>query len=223
MKNITGLNYSDSDMTLGQIDNFINQVKQINRINCDVVVENLYVTGGEPLLHKDIEEIMVKLQELQELKLVTNIFINSNKVIAAPISIEKYIVNFSLPSENKDIHSTVLLHPSEFSESEQTYSECTHYRKNRVVLNYLGYSICCAVDAYIRLFNFDDLILESLPASRLRFPLKEMNKICKHCPFGHVTDVPLEKNVGCPVSQIYSIEAHKNRLGRVILKRFPEA
>lgn len=44
MKHLTGLDYSDSDMTLDQIDKFISNIKEFNK----PVIENLYITGGEP-------------------------------------------------------------------------------------------------------------------------------------------------------------------------------
>ena len=67
----------------------------------------------------------------------------------------------------------------------------------------------------------DDLILDYLPKSLEEFPLKEMDKICAHCPFGSDDSLPFERDIGCPVSDIYAKEAEKNRLGRKIVKRFP--
>lgn len=214
----TGLIYSDSDMTIEQIDNFIKQIKSLNKIN---VVEIITITGGEPLLHPDIEIIVQKIEELQRLKICDSIRINSNTLITAPVNIKKYIINHSLPKDNRNLHNTILVHPTEFGGSiKKTYDSCTHFRKNLLSLNYLGYTVCCAGDAYIRLFGMDNLIIEEFPKSLDDFPLKDMDKICEHCPFGHDTIQPFEKDVGCPVSDIYKNEADKNKLGRKITKRF---
>jgi beta-1,4-mannosyl-glycoprotein beta-1,4-N-acetylglucosaminyltransferase len=215
---ITGLNYFNSDMTLGQIDNFINQVKSFGKTN---FLNNINVTGGEPLLHPDIEKIMIKLEELKKDHYVKSITINSNKIITSPQSLKDYIINYSLPKDNPSKHNVVFLHPLDFSGKKQTYKKCTHYRKHTIVLNYLGYSICCASGAYIRLFCMEDLILNYLPKSLEDFPLKEMDKICEHCPFGS-ENLPFEKDIGCPISDIYKKEGDKNSYGRKIKKRFPE-
>jgi len=215
MKQQTGLDYSDSDMTIDQIDKAINQIKSFERPN---VFKSIFITGGEPVLHKQLEEIINKFINLQAEGYFTDLFINSNLKKEAPEPIRKYIINFSKPEDNKLIHNTVLIHPKDFCDSPKTYKTCTHYRKNRVVLNYLGYSLCCAGDAYIRLFNYEDLIVNHLPQSINDFP--NMDKICVHCPFSNDTKIPLEKNAGCPVSDVYYIEARLNRKGRAITKRF---
>ena len=217
MKSLTGLDYSDSDMTINQIKLFIQQVKNLNS---KPAINTLYITGGEPLLHPLIEEITTLLnKELFNDGYVGNIRINSNMKIIPSDFLKPFIVNFSLPDNNSEIHNTVLLHPNDFNGTVHDYHSCKHYRKNRVVLTYQGYSICCAGDAYIRLFGYEDLILDTLPNSISDFPLDNMKKICMHCPFSNDI-VPLEKNEGCPVSKIYTNQAQQNRLHKRIFKKF---
>ena len=122
-------------MSAEQIDNLINQLKNFKKQN---IVNTIIVTGGEPLLHPNIEEIYLKLYELKKLNIVNTIHINSNKILEPPASLSKYIVNYSLPINNPDVHNVALLHPTDFGGEKKTYSTCTHYRKNRVVLNYLS-------------------------------------------------------------------------------------
>lgn len=216
-KKITGLDYSDSDMTLNQIDNFIHQVKLLDKNT----IGSVNVTGGEPLLHPDLEIIIDKLEELVKLNYINTLQINSNKILTPPKNLEKYIVNYSLPENNYKIHQTVLLHPIEFSKyPNQTFQGCNHYRRDTIVLTYMGYSRCCAATGYIRLFCLEELIIDYLPESLAKFPIDQMDKVCIHCPFGHDT-LPLEKDAGFPVSLIYLSEGIKNRSGRQITKRFP--
>ena len=213
MKQQTGLDYSDSDMTENQIDRFCMHLR-----HCNAAFKTIFITGGEPLLHKDIENIVHKLERELGDGNFQELFINSNLIKEAPESIRKYIVNFSKPEDNKLIHNTVLIHPKDFGGTPKTYNACTHYRKNRVVLNYMGYSLCCAGDAYIRLFNYEDLIIDQMPESINDFP--NMDKVCYHCPFSNDNIIPLEKNAGCPVSDVYYVEAMLNRNGRKLTKRF---
>lgn len=215
---ITGLDYSDSDMTLGQIDNFISHVEKLGG---KPVFDCLDITGGEPLLHPDFEEIVYKMEALKEQGYINRIIIDSNLTIPAPTAVRKYIRNDSTPEKNPEIHKVVFLHPLEFG-GAPNYKYCVQKRKRTVVLTYQGYSLCCAGDAYIRLFGFEDLILDYLPESISSFPRGEMNKVCMHCPFGNFHSIPFEKDMGCPVSDIYKMEAEKNRGGRRITKRFPE-
>jgi hypothetical protein len=222
MQESTGLDYRDSDMTMGQIDNLIDQIKSLHH---EHLFETVCITGGEPLLHPDIEEITRKLAELRAQGYFRNLVINSNTLLTPPRSLQPYIVNYSEPQLKKYLHNTVLLHPQDFGGKEYTFATCTHYRKNRVVLNYQGFSICCAGDAFIRLFCLEELIVERLPPSIEGFPLAEMDKVCRHCPFSNQNldeeIMPFEKELGRPVSAIYAAEADKNRLGRSIRKRFP--
>jgi hypothetical protein len=222
MKDSTGLNYSDSDMTMGQIDNFIQQIRDFKHKS---MYQNICITGGEPLLHPNIEEITLKLEILRQDGHFKDLTINSNLTLDIPPILRKYIINHSEPKNNNEVHNTALLHPLDFGGKQYTFDSCTHYRKGTIVANYMGFSVCCAGDGFIRLFGYDDLILDHLPPTMEGFPLKEMDKVCMHCPFsnqGNDGDIlPTEKEEGCPVSRVYAKEANKNKLGRKITKRLP--
>jgi hypothetical protein len=201
---------------MGQVEEFVRQVKELN---IKGLFKSICLTGGEPLLHPDIEKIMERMEELRRLGYVKDLIINSNTILESPESLKKYIINYSKPSEKPFLHNVAFLHPKDFSDRKVTYATCTHYRKNTLVLTYQGFSICCAADGYIRLFGMNDLIFDHIP---LEFDLKGMDKICKHCPFGSHDILPLEKDMGLPISDIYKREAKKNRLNNRITKRFPE-
>lgn len=223
----TGLDYSKSDMTIGQINNLIAQVKSFNH---KPVFNEICVTGGEALLHSNVEEITLKLEkELLIPKYINRLTLNSNTIITPPSNIARFVINHSLPSEKSNVHKVCLLHPNDYGGKIHTYESCIHYRKNTIVLTYQGFSICCAGDAFIRLFAMNNLILDKLPFYQSDFPLKEMNKICCNCPFSNddahdkeESLLPWERDIGNPVSKIFSIEAQKNRSGRKITKIFPE-
>jgi hypothetical protein len=212
---VTGLDYSDSDMTHGQILEFM---AQMMRMDPSQGFKRITVAGGEPLLHPDIEGIVSNLKMLRASGYVRDIVVNSNGLIPAPASVRPYLVTYSKPEDNPRLHNVAFLHPADFSGRKQTYAGCKHYRKNTVVLNYLGWSICCAGDAYLRLFGMEDLIFDHLPD---QFPFEEMDRICEHCPFGSFDLLPLERDAGCPVSDVYAREAEKNRQGSRLTKRFP--
>lgn len=222
-KNVTGLDYSDSDMTLGQIEYFINEVKLLGRKN---IGEGLGLTGGEPLLHPNIEEIVKKFEELVSQGYFKFMVVSSNLTVPIPPYIKKYIVNSYMPKDNYKVHQCSLIHPKDFGGIKQTYNNCHHHRKPRVVVTYQGVSLCCAADAYIRLFNMEDLILDHLPKSMDEFKSIDMDKVCEHCPFGSENVLPFERDKGAPqknyqISNIYAQEAQKNILGRKISKRYP--
>jgi hypothetical protein len=202
-------------MTLGQIEEFVRQIKELN---IPGLFHSICLTGGEPLLHPKVSEITEKMEELRRLGYVKRILINSNTILPAPENLKKYIVNYSKPAKKPTIHNTALLHPDDFGGTKMTYRQCEHYRKNTVTLTYQGFSLCCASDGYIRLFGKEELIFDHLP---LDVPESSMDTICEHCPFGNDKILPMEKDVGCPVSDIYKKEAEKNRMGRKITKRFP--
>lgn len=217
MQKQTGLDYSDSDMTLGQIRNFVSEVRQLSRPK---TFSHVYVTGGEPLLHPQVEEIVRLLEPLVTDGYIEHLHVNSNLILEAPPSLKSYVVNFTRPAQKPAIHNTVLWHPDDFGGKARTRQECSHYRKDTWVLSYLGFYLCCAGDGYARLFGRGDLFLNHLPASVEEFP--DADAICLQCPFGSETPVPMEKSAGNPVSAVYGREVTKNWNGRKILARYPE-
>lgn len=221
MKNITGLDYSDEDMTIGQIRNFIKQVKDIYQKTKVSVFEAIILSGGEPLLHRNIKEISFLLQkELIDPRIVKHLRINSNLVNEAPDELKKYILNYTTVNDKPEIHKAVLLHPDEQGKTRPTFKSCCNYppNKNKVVLNKYGYTRCCDSDGYIRLFCEEDLITDTLPNDS-NFLLDKIDKICQHCVFG-IPEAKLEKEVGTPVSKIYLDQAELNKAGRKINKLF---
>jgi organic radical activating enzyme len=220
MSDVTGLKYNDTDITLVQVNKFISQVKALYKD--EPVIGEIILTGGEPMMHKDIKEIFFKLKkELVDTKIVNNLLINSNLVLEIEEELKPFIINFSTPDKNPEIHNVVLFHPDDMKKPRPTFDKCNHYRKNRPVLSVYGYNMCCAAQGYIALFGLDNLFIDELPDDPSKFPVKEMDDVCQHCPFPHMTEnTYLEKAIGRPVSKIYKVEAELNREGRFIKKRF---
>jgi hypothetical protein len=210
-------------MTIGQIDKCIQDIKDLYKGT--PVIDQIILTGGEPLLHKRIKEIFFKISnELVDGGYVNQLKINSNLQIKAPPELEKYIINFTTVPDKPEVHGCVLVRPQEFGGVVHNYFTCRHYRKNTVVLCYHGYFMCCAGDGYARLMGYDDLFIDKLPETPSGFPLKSMDKVCNFCPFSNEELMPKEKDLGLPVSPFFAMAAQKNRLagGSRIKKRFPE-
>jgi organic radical activating enzyme len=218
MKEFTGLDYSDSDITLGQIENFIDQLSSFSK----PVFDNLSVTGGEALLHPDISVIMEKMERIKQEGYINKVQLDSNLITDAPSNLQKYIYNDQKMKDKPSLHKSIFVHPLDFGGNrKRRYATCTHKRKRTVVLTYQGYSLCCAGDAYIRLFCMENLILDYLPKSIGGFPIGEMTALCRNCPFGSFFDSPHGEE-SLTISEIYAKEMAKNKMGRKILKRFPE-
>jgi len=222
MENETGLNYDDSDMTMGQIENFVKQVEELYKKENRRVFEFIQISGGEPLLHPNIVEITKLIKaRLIDSKMAGRLIINSNRIKEAPKEIEEYVTNYLTVKEKENVHLAVLLHPEDIGVSGATFHSCNYVNKNRLVLTYQGYSLCCSADGYIRLFGEEDLILDYLPNSPKDFPIDKMNKVCKHCAFGCIPYSSFEKEVGRPISKIYLDQAKLNKTGRKIKNVFP--
>lgn len=212
LQRVTGLDYSQSDLTRGQIAAFINDVR-----TAGVTIDNLVVTGGEPLLHSEVVDFVHTLRDaLLDSGHVRRVLLNTNLRQAVPKPLLPYAVNYSRPEESERIHDAVFVHPDDHG-GPVRFADCRHYRKYRVVCNYQGYSLCCAGDGYIRLFALEHLIVDHLPADYQGFPLASMDDVCRNCPFGG--SPPKQADVGCPVSPIYAEQGKQNRAGRSIAKR----
>ena len=197
----TGLDYSQTDLTLDQVADFARQA-----IAAEAQIANLIVTGGEPLLHPQVVEIVQLLdRELVATGHVGTLQVNSNLTLPAPPAIAGRLINFSRPRDNPQIHDCVFVHPDDLGRGRPTFSRCHHYRKWRIVANTYGYSLCCAADGYLRLFRLDHLILPRFPCDYYDFCLDRMDDVCQHCPFG--TGAPAkERDAGRPVSAIYAAQ-----------------
>lgn len=195
----TGLDYSGADMTWEQVERFADQAAA-----ADCWIEHLVVTGGEPLLHPQVEQIVDLLdRRLVQTGRVLWLEVNSNLIVPAPPAIAKRVVNFSQPRDNPQIHDCVFVHPDDLGRPRPTFANCRHYRKWRIVANAYGYSLCCAADGYIRLFQLNHLVIDFFPRDYYDFPLPRMDDVCQHCPFG--TGSPAkQRDVGRPVSAIYA-------------------
>lgn len=218
MENITGLNYSNTDMTLPMLHHIIEDVKALR--GPQPVIDRLYLTGGEPLLHPRIEEMAALVaQELGSY--ITSWHINTNASLPVPPSLKDHIITFSSLADKPSIHKAILLHPSQMTPPElPAFNTCGHRAKQGVVVSVFGYSLCCVADGYIKLFGLNNLILPHLPQHYADFPLHEMDAVCQHCVFG-CRHQPFESDVGCPVSNIYAEQAKLNRAGRQPERKLP--
>jgi hypothetical protein len=220
MQNETGLDYRDTDMSMGQIENFVSEVEKIGAEKKQLVTNTVFLTGGEPLLHPDIIEMAKLVKTLVDKSLIRSLAINSNLVKKAPEELKPFVVNFSTTEQKAQIHNTVLIHPDDMEQRRPSFATCKHYRKWRIVLSRYGYNMCCAGDGYMRLFGEEELFIDHLPDSPNGFPLDKMDRVCQHCPFG-CDMIAMEKDVGCPISKIYAEQAELNRNGRKIQKIYP--
>ncbi len=229
MKSVTGLDYTKSDMTIGQIEHFIDSVKSLSHYP-HPILGKVCVTGGEPLLHTKVKEIVNLLErELVNSGLAEMVFINSNAVLEPPPELKKYVITWSTAQVKELVHNVMLWHPTELGPKfglgpPLTYKTCKGGAgQYALLLTHNGYSMCYGADGYIRLFCLDHLIIDYLPAGVNEFPVDRMDDVCQHCVFGYGNDVlPRDWEYGRPVSTQYSKEAQLNRRGRSITKQFPE-
>jgi hypothetical protein len=218
MARLTGLDYSGADVSLEQVQQLKEELQSLSTERGGPVVDVLCITGGEPMLHRELAQIVDLLKPLIGAGVANKLIVNSNLIVRME-ELEPYLVNYSTIAEKPLVHNTVLLHPTEIQSTLPTFESCKHYRKWRPVWNVYGYSLCCAGDGYIRLFCLDELIVPRLPESYSGFPLDKMDLVCRHCPFGCDTEV-FERDRGCPVSTIYQEQAKLNRAGRKLKSRY---
>lgn len=218
----TGLNYDDLDMTIPQIEKFIKQTKKVGDETKRIVFDEVVITGGEATIHPLLKEITLLIQDellgkyINRLKILTNNILN---VVKADKEIKKYFFNWVPIDEKSNCHWAVLIHPDDSKQERPNLFTCRHLDRD-IVLSAHGYNICCSAEGYIRLFGEEDLFIDELPNSIEGFPLQEMNeKICRHCATGCKL-LFLEKDVGSPMSSIYTIQAELNRQKNRITKRF---
>lgn len=220
-KEKTGLDYSDLDMTLLQIEKFVQQVETLGKKLNRVIIQEVVITGGECTLHPQLEEITLLIKNrlldkyINVLKILTN---DLNNTVKYP-QIADLFFNW-VPKERKsEEHWAVTIHPKDSNQKAPSFYSCRHF-KNDIILSAHGYNICCSSEGLIRLFGKDYLFLAELPERLEDFPIAQMDQeICCHCCIG-CQKVFYEKDVGAPISEIYLEEGKLNKKGRKIQKRF---
>ena len=220
MREATGIDYSKSELTMGQVENFIDQVECVFRKTGKRVFQNMILSGGEPTLHPRLLDILKLLTtKLVSKDMAKNIWVNSNLVKEPIAEIKDITINFTTVQDKPKEHIAVLYY--EGGDPTKTYFDCKSIlNKNKIVFSYQGYNLCCWADGYIRLFCAEDLFLDRLPESIEGFPLDKMAKVCGYCCANNKS--LFERDVGSPISDVFAKEIEKNLAGRRITKIFPE-
>lgn len=211
-----GLDYSDLDMTVEQVEHVLTDIAQLSERVGRPVFDVVCITGGEPTLHPQLVEIWRLCSRSLLGRWANSLVCNVNRTRPVPLEIEPHVVHWWGVGEEKRLnHVASLVDPAEHGEAI-TRATCTHYRRDRIVVTSQGYTRCCASEGYVRLFCDQDLVLPSLPASIDHWP--NQDRICMHCAFAAPTQI-MERDVGGPVSRVFFEQAELNRAGRRIRSR----
>lgn len=167
-----GLDYSDSDMTLAEVEKFIQQIKIRND------VERIRIMGGEPFLHPELEEIckMIK-NDLDDhpLDILTNKTIYKEDVYCG---IE--VVNIYSMEDKKRLHLCALVSPTD-TKQKRTAEKCHSMLHCGISCSKYGWSPCGNGGAIARLFKLNDFLTKEIPPD---LNWGDMNLLCNHCQFG---------------------------------------
>ena len=214
-----GLDYSNSDLTEQQVMDFICQVKDLGLRRGKPVISLLIVSGGEPLLHPNIKEIVNSLREelVKPGFIQYDILVNSNFCVPIPEELKPFVLNYSLPKDNVRIHRSVFTHPDDLGCPRPNFKDCNYTGKPKLVFSSSGFNVCCVADGLIRLFDQSELFLKSLPDSYEDFPLGNMNSVCQHCVFG-TAKIVSGQEAGNRISSIFleRIQINKTRKQKVL-------
>jgi hypothetical protein len=208
--NSYGLDNDKLDLDMEDVRRIVDDIYVVaSKIPLRPLIGFVALTGGEPLLHPKVGQIFQLLKkELHDTGLTKDILINTNGLLPPPVNLKQWCVTYSTPQQKHDGHLAMFAdkHGSHFD-------ACTHYRKWRVVVSRLGWSLCCAAEGYARLAQKGNHWLKNLPINSYDFPTKTFGGICAHCAFSaEGRGAPLEKD-SPPVSQYFQnqIDALKQR------------
>jgi len=171
------LDYSDSDMTLEQIDKFVAEVK--NHGDVDLIS----VMGGEPTIHPDFEIIMLKIYSelfqkgvIKRLQIVTNGVIPVSEVIKQlPLS----VITVLWERDKLQNFRCQLVAPIDTGQEMKDWRDCEVLRCCGTAVNTYGVSPCGAGGAIARLFGLKKYIVFHLPKSASDFG--DLWDMCKYC------------------------------------------
>jgi len=179
---------NDSDMTLEQIDYFIEEVRKT-----DTIIIRLSMTGGEALVHPQVFDIGKRLhKELLEYKYVYRRRVRtiSNGILTPPAGMNLYChVKTLMPlKERTDKHCAMLTAPRDVGQEVRCFhgAGCNIPFRCGLVLNKFGYFPCGPGGAIIRLFNMTDWIRYELPVEPWNtWDLARFREeVCRLCQYG---------------------------------------
>lgn len=208
-----GIEYSNSDMTIEQIYKFISQVK-----NGPTLVENVRLTGGEPLLHPQVIKISRLLkEELLDQKRIKSLEILTNTTLKVPEEIlnmkDIRVFNYIPPDKKKVRHRCMFVAPKD---TGQMKTKCNMPWRAGIVLSKYGYTPCGGGSAIVRLFGFFDLIKYELPRGENDFGDK--TKLCELCQVCAVNEIK-ESEYGRLISP--SFENALKKIDAKYFRNFP--
>ena len=202
----------NSDMTLSQIELFIKQTKA-RHLRVGLPLNSIQILGGEPLIHPHFIEIyrMIK-NELQNLGIVGKIEVYSNGKIPVPDEVAN-ITKISLVKDKT--HANMYVSPHD---ERLPTKPCQWQTSCGIVLNAYGYFPCGTGSSIIRLFRWNDKILQDFPDTHASWDYSELCPHCVHGCFG-TKEFPATSDFhAVPISPRYA-DALKDK-NLIQLKRF---
>jgi hypothetical protein len=177
MKDLTGIDYGNGDMTLEQIEKFIDQVEKSKTI-----FNQITLMGGEPLKHPKLGKIVKLINDrLIEQFLVKKFIIETNGTLPKPKKLEGYCRTVH-PLPKVDWHSCIFVSPLDDQGFE--LGMCGIPDFCGISLNKYGYMAGSHCASLALLFGRYDLFKYELPNGPKDFEA-DMKDLCKHCQYAY--------------------------------------
>ena len=186
--------FADSDMAMDQICRLGDEVKTQGE-SWDI----LAVMGGEPTLHPDYPEIVTGLSSWVRAKLVRDLQIWTNGLVApsiahvplrwlAPDEVSKPdgYAHIIIADHSRKIHSQMFLAPKD---TGQVRAKCTLRDRCGIALNKYGYWPCGPGGAIARLMGWSQYRKTELPHDSGDWG--DLEPLCEMCQYGAATAIPL--------------------------------
>lgn len=170
---------SDTDMTMEQIERFVDQVKSAGR-----GIGQITLIGGEPMLHPKLGEIIDLLQKelvnpriAKRVKLATN----GDLLHTLPISV-CHGLHIKVDAFDNKAHRCLMAAPCDTGQKCVKLGECPTPLHCGLGVNCYGYWPCGAGSAIARLFGLSQYRHTELPLSIADFG--DLQALCELCQAG---------------------------------------
>lgn len=192
--------YEDTDMTMEQIDRFVSHIK-----GSHTPWRAVYVLGGEPTLHPEWVDILVKLHdELRVPGHIRQLAMTTNGRVDIPPEIRERDIRVSVTRHDQKQHYQTFVAPCD---TQQERWPCPVLRNCGVSLSAFGYSPCGPGAAIARLCGFQQYFSATLPETPASFG--DLEPICRMCQRAVRTPVMLDGNVQWSPTYAAALEKYK--------------